>query len=43
MSKNQLKEGDQAPDFCLKNQDENDVCLKNYTGKNVILYFYPKY
>jgi len=37
-----LKIGDIAPDFCLKNQDEENICLKDYKGKNVILYFYPK-
>ena len=37
-----LKVGDSAPDFCLKDQDEKKVCLKDYKGKNVILYFYPK-
>jgi peroxiredoxin Q/BCP len=37
-----LSEGDMAPDFCLKNQDEEPVCLKDYKGKNVVLYFYPK-
>ena len=37
-----LNEGDVAPDFCLKNQDEEKICLKDYNGKNVILYFYPK-
>ena len=37
-----LKNGDKAPDFCLPNQDEKDICLKEHQGKNVILYFYPK-
>jgi thioredoxin-dependent peroxiredoxin len=37
-----LKLNDIAPDFCLKNQDEEEVCLKDFKGKNVILYFYPK-
>ena len=34
--------GKTAPLFCLKNQDEEEVCLKDYKGKWVILYFYPK-
>ena len=34
--------GDKAPDFCLKDQDEEEICLKDFKGKNVILYFYPK-
>jgi peroxiredoxin Q/BCP len=37
-----LKLNDNAPDFCLKNQDEEEVCLKDFKGKNVVLYFYPK-
>ena len=31
-----------APSFCLKDQDEKEVCLKDFKGKWVILYFYPK-
>jgi peroxiredoxin Q/BCP len=42
MTEIKLNIGDNAPDFCLKNQDEKEICLKNYKGKNVILYFYPK-
>ncbi|MBN2066802.1 MAG: thioredoxin-dependent thiol peroxidase [Candidatus Thermoplasmatota archaeon] len=34
--------GDKAPDFCLKDQDEEEICLKDFKGKNVVLYFYPK-
>lgn len=37
-----LKENDIAPDFCLKNQDKEEVCLKDFKGNNVVLYFYPK-
>jgi peroxiredoxin Q/BCP len=37
-----IKEGELAPDFCMPDQNEKDVCLKNYKGKNVVLYFYPK-
>ena len=37
-----LNESDIAPDFCLKNQDEEDICLKDFLGRNVVLYFYPK-
>ncbi len=41
-----LKEGDKAPDFCLKGIDEKgeekEFCLKDFKGKKVILYFYPK-
>jgi len=37
-----LKKGDKAPDFSVPDQDGNLVSLKDYKGKNVILYFYPK-
>ena len=37
-----LKEGDIAPDFCMPDQNEKKVCLKDYKGKNIVLYFYPK-
>ncbi len=37
-----LKVGDKAPQFCLPNQDEVEVCLRDFQGKWVILYFYPK-
>jgi len=42
MTNDKLKIGDKAPDFCLKNQDKEEICLKDYFGKNIILYFYPK-
>jgi len=34
--------GKQAPDFVLKNQDSENISLKDFRGKNVVLYFYPK-
>jgi peroxiredoxin Q/BCP len=37
-----LKEGKKAPAFCLKDQDEEKRCLKDFKGKWVVLYFYPK-
>jgi peroxiredoxin Q/BCP len=37
-----LNEGDIAPDFCLKNQDEENICLRDFKGKKIVLYFYPK-
>jgi len=37
-----LKIGDQAPDFKGKNQKGSDVCLLDYKGKKLVLYFYPK-
>jgi len=34
--------GDQAPDFSIPDQDGKPVALKSFTGKQVVLYFYPK-
>jgi peroxiredoxin Q/BCP len=31
-----------APDFSLLNQDGEKITLKDYLGKKVVLYFYPK-
>lgn len=31
-----------APDFTLKDKDNNDVSLSDFKGKKVVLYFYPK-
>jgi len=31
-----------AFDFCLPNQDETEICLRDLLGKWIILYFYPK-
>lgn len=32
----------QAPEFILPGSDEKSHSLKDYLGKNVVLYFYPK-
>tara|TARA_B110000091_G_C13745657_1_gene445339 strand:- start:96 stop:560 length:465 start_codon:yes stop_codon:yes gene_type:complete len=37
-----LNAGDIAPQFSLPNQDNQRVSLSNYTGKKVLIYFYPK-
>ena len=38
----EIKVGDTAPDFNLKDQDQKDVKLSDYRGKkNVVLCFYP--
>ncbi|CZE45987.1 thioredoxin-dependent thiol peroxidase [Campylobacter geochelonis] len=37
-----LKAGDKAPEFSLENSDGVSVSLKDFVGKNVVLYFYPK-
>ena len=34
--------GDRAPDFKTKDQDGETVSLKDFRGKKVVLYFYPK-
>ncbi|MBL3655994.1 thioredoxin-dependent thiol peroxidase [Fulvivirga sediminis] len=38
----ELKEGDQAPDFEVNDQNGSTVKLSDYKGKKVVLYFYPK-
>jgi peroxiredoxin Q/BCP len=38
----QPKTGSPAPDFNLTSNDGNRVSLKDYRGKWVVLYFYPK-
>ena len=37
-----LKEGDKAPAFSSTDQNGNAVSLKDFKGKKVVLYFYPK-
>ena len=37
-----LKVGDKAPEFNLKDSSDKDVTLKDFKGKRIILYFYPK-
>ncbi len=39
---NIVNEGDLAPDFCLLDKDGREVCLSDYRGKRVVIYFYPK-
>ena len=34
--------GEEAPDFTLETDEEKQVSLKDYRGKKVALYFYPK-
>lgn len=31
-----------APEFCLPNQDDTEICLRDLSGKWIVLYFYPK-
>lgn len=37
-----LQSGDKAPEFTLNDQNSKFVSLKDYKGKKVLLYFYPK-
>ena len=37
-----LKAGDIAPQFSLPDQNNQTVSLSDYTGKKVLIYFYPK-
>ena len=37
-----VNENDKAPDFSVPEQDSNPVSLKDFTGKFVVLFFYPK-
>jgi peroxiredoxin Q/BCP len=41
-TENQPKAGENAPDFSLPSGDGATVNLKDYKGKWVVLYFYPK-
>jgi len=42
MTENKLEVGSLAPDFTLKNADGQELSLKQFRGKWVVLYFYPK-
>src|SRR6266436_8803844 len=37
-----LKPGDAAPDFALTDQRGKTVKLKDFRGKKLVVYFYPK-
>lgn len=37
-----LKVKEKAPEFCLRNQDDVEICLRDLKGKWIVLYFYPK-
>lgn len=37
-----LKAGDKAPDFVSKDQNGKTVSLRQFKGKKLVLYFYPK-
>lgn len=37
-----LEIGMKAPEFCLPNQDEVEICSRDLAGKWIVFYFYPK-
>lgn len=37
-----LQAGDNAPSFTLQNQQDEAVSLSDFSGKKVLVYFYPK-
>ena len=37
-----LSVGDKAPDFLLMSSDGKMISLKDFRGKKIVLYFYPK-
>jgi peroxiredoxin Q/BCP len=37
-----MEVNDKAPDFALANEEGKNVSLKDYRGKNVVLFFFPK-
>jgi len=37
-----LETNQQAPEFCLPNQDDVEICSRDLKGKWIVLYFYPR-
>lgn len=37
-----MEHGTEAPSFCLKDSSGNEKCLGDFSGKWVVIYFYPK-
>jgi len=37
-----MQVNDKAAEFTLPDQDGKDVSLKNFRGKTVVLFFFPK-
>ncbi len=37
-----VKVGGKAPSFCLKDEKDKEYCLKDYSGKKLVIYFYPR-
>ena len=34
--------GDSVGDFCIANQDDEEICFRDIRGRWIVLYFYPK-
>ncbi|MEM8847525.1 MAG: thioredoxin-dependent thiol peroxidase [Bacteroidota bacterium] len=39
---NMLKAGDKVPEFSAKDQDGNTINLGDYSGKKLVVFFYPR-
>ncbi len=37
-----IKIDEKAPEFCLPNQDDIEICMRDLKGKWIVLYFYPR-
>lgn len=37
-----LEIGSLAPAFCLRNQDGKKICLADFAGQNVLVWFFPR-
>jgi peroxiredoxin Q/BCP len=37
-----IKIDEKVPEFCLPNQDDVEICMRDLKGKWIVLYFYPK-
>ncbi len=37
-----MQVNDKAPEFTLPDQDEKNMSLKDFRGKIVVLYFFPR-
>jgi peroxiredoxin Q/BCP len=37
-----LEIGNPISDFCLPNQDEEEICFRDIKGRWIVLYFYPR-
>jgi peroxiredoxin len=42
VNRNMLKVGDKAPDFTLLSDEGKELSLKDFKGKRLVLFFFPK-